>query len=219
MRVKICGITDLNDMEAALAGGTDALGFLVGITHQAEDKIDPRIARELVRKVPPFVSTVVVTHLTNPNEIVALQQYIQASTLQIHDYVPPLEINCIRNLLPGVKIIKAIHVIDETSVELAKSFEPYVDALLLDSRTTTRIGGTGVTHDWNISRRIVTECSLPIILAGGLTPENVFNAVLKVQPFGVDVNSGVESNGKKDYLKVTAFVRQAKQAWMKVTGQ
>ena len=96
---------------------------------------------------------------------------------------------------------------------MVKDFECVCDALLLDSRTKDRLGGTGITHDWNISKEIVAKSKVPVILAGGLTEKNVYDAVKKVKPFGVDVNSGVEDNGWKSYEKVLKFVEDSKTAF------
>lgn len=212
MRAKICGISNSEDAKIALQAGADALGFLVGITHLAEDKISKEKAKDIILSLPPFVSTVAVTHLTDVNKIVDLVLYLGVTTVQIHDYIAPEEVKRVRDMLPGVKIIKAVHVMQEDSIAIAQSFTPYVDALLLDSRTKDRLGGTGLTHDWNISERIVNEVNRPVILAGGLNADNVYDAVKKVKPFGVDVNSGVESDNKKDFDKVSRFILNAKKA-------
>lgn len=212
MRTKICGINNKDDMERALKAGASALGFLVGITHVAEDKVDADTARQLISIMPPFTTSVAVTHLTNANDIIELVKYIMSTTVQIHDYIPPYEVSLIKEALPGIKIIKAIHVTGPESLDLANSFEPFVDALLLDSRTTDRLGGTGITHDWDLSSLIVRSSKVPVILAGGLNPENVYQAVRKVHPFAVDVNSGVETNQKKDYQKIVKFIYEANKA-------
>jgi phosphoribosylanthranilate isomerase len=212
MRAKICGISSAEDISVALKAGADALGFLVGITHLAEDKISNEDAKILIQKLPPFVSTVAVTHLTNVKEIVELVKYLGVTTVQIHDYIAPVEVKQVRDMLPGIKIIKAVHITAEDSIAVANSFVPFVDALLLDSRTKDRLGGTGMTHDWNISAKIVQEVKKPVILAGGLTADNVYDAVKKVKPFGVDVNSGVETGNRKDFIKVSKFISDANKA-------
>lgn len=212
MRVKVCGINSYDDIKACLNAGVDALGFLVGITHVAEDKVDLPTAKELIQLLPPFVSSVVVTHLTEVDEIINMMNYLKANILQLHDYIEPSLVKKIRSKLPWVKIIKAIHVTSEEAIDLAKKFDNVCDGLLLDSRTMDRLGGTGKTHDWQISRRIVEVVSIPVILAGGLNPDNVREAIIKVKPFAVDVNSGVETEGKKDYQKVKKFVMEAKSA-------
>ena len=214
MRTKICGIRNMSDAQTAIRAGANAVGFLVGITHLAEDKISKEDAKEVITQLPPFVSTVMVTHLTDKNEIVELTKYLGVNTVQIHDYIPPSDVLFVKESLPFCKIIKAIHVIDkETAFELVEDFEGVCDALLLDSRTTDRLGGTGITHDWNISQEIVTKSKIPVILAGGLNEKNVYDAVKKVKPFGVDVNSGVENDGWKSYEKIFKFVHDSEAAF------
>jgi len=212
MRTKVCGINNMEDMERALSAGASALGFLAGITHVAEDKVDLDTARHLISIMPPFTTSVAVTHLTNAKDIIELVKYVMCTTVQIHDYIPPEEVTQVREALPGIKIIKAIHVTGPESIDLARSFEPVVDALLLDSRTADRLGGTGITHDWDLSSIIVQNSRVPVILAGGLNQENVYQAVRKVHPFAVDVNSGVETKQKKDYHKMVTFICEANQA-------
>ncbi|MBX5436113.1 MAG: phosphoribosylanthranilate isomerase [Alicyclobacillaceae bacterium] len=212
MRVKICGIQSEEDMRTALAAGADALGFLVGITHLAEDQVTIDLARHLVAKLPPFVSSVAVTHLRTAAEISELVQAVRCTTVQVHDDVDVGVLSEVRRNLPSVKVIKAVHVTGPEALAYARHFEPYADALLLDSRTENRIGGTGRTHDWNISRQIVREIRIPVILAGGLNPDNVADAVQKVRPYGVDVNSGVERNGRKDPSLCRRFADRARAA-------
>jgi phosphoribosylanthranilate isomerase len=213
MRIKICGIRHQDDAKVALDAGADALGFLVGIAHLAEDKIRKEEAKAIIESLPPLVSPVAVTHLTDVQKIIDLIMYLGVNTVQIHDYIEPKEVKTIRENLPGVKIIKGVHVEGEDAIEMAKLFEPYAHAILLDSRTTDRLGGTGITHDWNISARLVKSISIPVILAGGLTPGNVLEAVYKVKPYGVDVNSGVEDiKGYKNFSKVQLFIGEARRA-------
>ena len=215
MRTKICGINNWKNAKVALDCGADALGFLVGITHLAEDKIDVEDARDIIRKIPPFVSTVAVTHLQDVSTIIEMCKYLGVSTLQIHDYISPDEVKKCKDELGGVKVIKAVHVVDGDktgTIELAHSFEQVADALLLDSRTVERLGGTGKTHDWNISKEIVEQIAIPVMLAGGLNDLNVYDAVMKVRPYAVDVNSGVETNADKDPHKVIGFITNARKA-------
>lgn len=217
MRAKICGINTWENARIALDCGADALGFLVGITHLAEDKIEVEDAKKIIDKLPPFVSTVAVTHLQDPKKIVEMCKYLGVTTLQIHDYISPEEVAFCKEELKLVKIIKAVHVLDgdkQGTIDMAHSFEKVADALLLDSRTAERLGGTGKTHDWNISKEIVEQLNIPVMLAGGLTDQNVYDAVKKVRPYAVDVNSGVEIAGDKDWNKVYGFITNAKRAEM-----
>ncbi len=213
MRTKVCGIRNLQDAMTAINAGADAVGFLVGITHLAEDKISKEDARNIIEKLPPFVSTVLVTHLTDKDEIVELAKYLHVDTVQIHDYIPPEDVKYVREKLYYCKILKAIHVLDrDEALNMVKLFEGCCDALLLDSRTKERLGGTGLTHDWNVSREIVEKSSVPVILAGGITDKNSYDAVKKVRPYGIDANSGVEIDGYKSYEKVKAYIENARLA-------
>ncbi len=211
VRVEICGNRSREDLMLAVEAGADAVGFLVGIRHLTEDSLVPTIAKHLVSQTPPFVSTVMVTHLVHASEILDLHDVLLTSTIQLHDELDPQEIEAIRTARPHIILIKAIHVMDDTAIEAAQVFAPYVDALLLDSRTANRIGGTGLTHNWTISRRIVASVSKPVILAGRLNPSNVADAIRKVNPYGVDVNSGVDdAEGKKDVAKLNDFIKGTK---------
>ena len=125
------------------------------------------------------------------------------------------EMNKLKSELPNIKLYKVVNVFDESAIEEAKGYEGVADALVLDSaiKETGQRGGTGKTHDWNISREIVESTSLPIILAGGLNPENVAEAISKVRPYAVDVNSGVSNpDGTKNLEKVKLFVERAKRS-------
>ena len=201
MRTKVCGIRNLQDAMTAINAGADAVGFLVGITHLAEDKISKEDARDIIEK------------LTDKDEIVELAKYLHVDTVQIHDCIPPEDVKYVREKLYYCKILKAIHVLDrDEALNMVKLFEGCCDALLLDSRTKERLGGTGLTHDWNVSREIVEKSSVPVILAGGITDKNSYDAVKKVRPYGIDANSGVEIDGYKSYEKVKAYIENARLA-------
>ena len=211
LRVKVCGNRSKRDLEISLTMGADAVGLIVGIRHRSEDAIQPALAAELLRLVPVFVTSVLVTHLITASEILGIHDEVRTQAIQLHDDIPADEIIALRKRLPRVALIKAIGVVDESSIKAAHDIEPLVDALLLDSRTRDRIGGTGQVHDWSISRRIVDTARVPVILAGGLTPENVHSAIEAVRPYGVDANSGLElPDGNKDPARVRDFVIRAK---------
>ena len=212
MRVKICGTATFADLDCAVAAGADAVGFLMGITHVTQDAVTPETAAAMVATLPPFIVPVAVTHLTKPSDLIRIVELSHCTTLQIQDMVTPDDIAEVRGALPYLRIMKAVHVMDESAIATAKYFSDTADAILLDTRTADRIGGTGITHDWNISAKIVKECSCPVILAGGLTPENVTEAVARVRPYAVDVHTGVKKNGVRDAERTRAFVAKAKTA-------
>ena len=163
----------------------------------------------MIRSLPPFVSGVVVTHLTDADDLIRLVEETGCSVLQIQDTVPVDTLVLLRERFSYLFIIKVVHVLDESAVSVAKEFEPFADAILLDSRTADRLGGTGITHDWSISAKVVEGVSKPVILAGGLKPENLFEAMSVVKPYAVDVHSGVKKEGVRDLERTREFVRIA----------
>lgn len=157
MVVKFCGINKIEYAKMAIELGADYLGFLVGITHLAEDKLTNEEAKRIIGETD-FRSSVpvAVTHLQDAKEIIKTMREIGVRAVQIHDSITIDGINEIRDAFPDGYIIKAVHVQQrEKSISVAQTFEEYADALLLDSRTADRLGGTGQIHDWNISRDIV----------------------------------------------------------------
>ena len=211
MRVKICGNRTEQDIQLAVQNGADAVGLIIGARHKTEDEISLDQGRRLLASVPVFVSSVLVTHLISAQEILDVYEQVPVSVIQLHDDIPLDQIELIRQTLPKVPLVKAVQVKNEGSLDIARALAPMVDAILLDTRIGDRIGGTGQVHDWTISHRIVEALDSRVFLAGGLRPDNLVAAIKQVQPFGVDVNSGVEfQNGEKDPEKVAAFVRLAK---------
>lgn len=215
MRIKFCGTTSLADMQCAVDAGCDALGFIMGVTHRSSDVVTPKEAAKMIQRLPPFIEPVAVTHLQETEDLIRLVKDSRCTTLQIQDTIEPSEIDVIRDALPYLKIVKAVHVTDDSAVKTGKRYEPYADALILDTRTREKIGGTGIPHDWNISATIVATSAIPVILAGGLTPENVREAIRKVRPYGVDVHTGVKKDGVRNPERTLAFAREARNALMK----
>jgi phosphoribosylanthranilate isomerase len=211
VRVKICGITREEDLAFAVAAGADAVGFLVGVPSSPRNLTLER-AERLLRQVPVFVDSVVVTAPQSIDELVEICEKLKPTAIQIHGK-KDFEASEIRERLKDTRLIKTVYVtedaLNETAVEELKTF----DAVLLDSFTKGQYGGTGRVHDWNLSRKIKEAVApLPVILAGGLKPENVKEAILTVQPYAVDVASGVESRpAVKDHEKIRAFIENAKE--------
>lgn len=211
MRVKICGIRDLDEARMAVSFGADALGFLVGLNYRTDDELDLRAAQRLMAEIPPFVSSVLVTHQVDLNWVAQACQQSGCTIVQLHGDFALAQIPELRGMVPNVRIIKTVSVVDERAITHAALAAQQADAVLLDSRTATRIGGTGRVHDWAISARIVQAIEKPVILAGGLKPDNVGNAIEVVKPFAVDVNSGVEfPDGSKSPQKLENFISLAK---------
>lgn len=212
MKVKFCGISSVAEAEMAISLNAEYLGFLVGITHLAEDKLTNYEAKKIIDNVDFKTSKpVAVTHLVNAKEVISLLKELNLEVVQLHNSILPEEVLKIKEAIPECYIIKAVHVDGERSIEKAKKMEEFADALILDTRTTERLGGTGITHDWSISRQIVESVNKPVFLAGGLTPNNLQSAINTVHPYGVDVNSGVENpDGKKNFSLMEQFIKIAR---------
>ena len=209
-KVKICGITNEEDALKASILGADYLGFLVEISF-SEDKITRKKAKDIIRKLPLEVTPVLVTYLKKSKPIIEIAKEINPQIIQLHNKISLEEIGKIRKSLPRIKLTKAISVIDESSIQEAKKYEKYVDFILLDTKSGKRKGGTGKTHNWDISRKIVKEVKNKVFLAGGLNPENIKQAIDEVKPYAVDTNSGVKLKPKKkDYKKLELFIKRAK---------
>lgn len=212
-RVKICGIRSETDLRIAVDAGADAVGLICGITHVSEDALESDHARALARQAPPFVSTVLVTHLEAARDVLDLAEDIGVDTIQLHGLMARDQVAEVKAHAGGRRVVRAVHVAADGAIDDALELRGLCDAVLLDSRTADRLGGTGQTHDWSISRRIrgALEGQVPVILAGGLRPENVREAVSTVRPYAVDVNSGVEDqSGDKDPSLCSAFVSSAR---------
>lgn len=215
-RVKICGIRRLEDARLAAEAGADAIGLLVGRRHASRDFLEAEAAAAIVALCPPLVTPVLVTHLEEPDEIDRLARDIGVTTIQLHSDLPPDAVRRVRALGPrGLRLLKALHVTaPEESFAVAEAYRELVDGFVLDSinPATGQVGGTGLVNDWDLAARLVAALApLPVMLAGGLTPENVADAIARVAPFGVDANSGTKGpDGFKDPARARAFVAAAK---------
>ena len=209
-RVKVCCMASVAEVRTAIAAGADALGF-VSAMPSGPGPIDEALIAELVATVPPPVSCFLLTCAADAPTIAAQVARCGVDTVQLVDAVADGAYTELRRLLPHrVRLVQVIHVVDPASVDEALAAAPHVDALLLDSGNprlaVKELGGTGRVHDWALSRAIVERASVPVFLAGGLRAENVGDAVRAVRPFGVDVCSGVRSDGRLDAAKLRAFL-------------
>jgi phosphoribosylanthranilate isomerase len=165
----------------------------------------------IARALPPSVSSFLLTSKQDPSEIIAQHRRCGTNVIQLCDRLKFDDYGALRKAMPGIGLVQVIHVTGEEAFMEALAIAPQVNGILLDSGDRTlgvkKLGGTGRTHDWNLSRRIRENVDTPIYLAGGLTPENVLEALKQVQPFGVDVCSGVRSDGKLDESKLSAFFK------------
>ena len=212
-RVKICGIRTLDEALAVIDAGADALGFHVELEHST-CPIGGAAVASVIAGLPPFVASVIVTTASEPEALIRIMRATGANTLQLQSEVSPDTARAVKSVLPYVKLYAVVHVFGADAIEEAKKFEDAVDAIILNSadKTTGARGGTGKTHDWNISREIVGSVSVPVILAGGLNPENVAEAISVVRPYAVDVATGVSNpDYTKNIAKVRLFVERAKE--------
>ncbi|MBC9987143.1 phosphoribosylanthranilate isomerase [Haloferax sp. AS1] len=207
-RVKVCGVTDETDLAAVDAAGADAVGAICDVPVDTPREIPRERARELFTAAPPFLTTTLVTMPDSVDHARDLAREVGPDVLQLHGDFAADDLDSLRATGVGV-----VPVVDATDLARARDLAPVVDAILVDTPSDSGAGGTGETHDWDASRDLVAAVDAPVILAGGLTPDNVVEAVRTVEPYGVDVASGVEaSGGVKDHDAVRAFVAAAKTA-------
>ncbi len=199
-RVKICGITNLEDALTAVEVGADALGFV--FVPDTPRCVKPDQVAVIVDELPPFITTVGLFATKDTAKIRTIVNQCRLDAIQLHADVTP---EFCRNL--DRRVIKAVRVKDESSLSILSEYD--VNAFLLDAYVEGKLGGTGKVFDWNLALRAKDYGR--IIVAGGLNPENVAQAVRRVNPYGVDVSSGVESQpGRKDSDKVRKFINAAK---------
>jgi phosphoribosylanthranilate isomerase len=214
-RIKVCCIASEEEAALAIGMGASAIG-LVSRMPSGPGPIPEARIRDIARIVPPGIATFLLTSETTAEAIIAQQRYCGTNTLQLVDEVEPGVHAALRDALPGIKIVQVIHVRDENAVAEARQVSPQVDALLLDSGNpslaTKELGGTGRAHDWAVSRRIRDAVEVPVYLAGGLNPLNVGKAIGQVQPFGVDVCSGLRTDGRLDAEKLEQFIHAVREA-------
>jgi phosphoribosylanthranilate isomerase len=207
-RVKICCIASEEEARTAISFGASALGLVAAMPSGPGPIADDLILR-IARSVPPPVDTFLLTCETSADEIIAHYRRTLTSAVQLVDAPRFGAYAAIRAALPALKIVQVVHVRGEDAIDEALLAAECADALLLDSGDPTlavkELGGTGRVHDWRLSRRIVELSPVPVFLAGGLNSENVREAVDLVQPFGVDICSGVRSGGRLDEKKLAAF--------------
>lgn len=199
VRVKICGITNLEDALAAVNYGADALGF---VFYKGSPRyISTEAAREIIKQLPPLITTVGVFVDETPEMIEETLRHVPVDIAQLHGHEPP------ESCLLSRRVIKAIRVKELSDLEPLKKYR--ASAFLLDTYTPESLGGTGQIFNWDIA--VAAKQFGNIILAGGLNPENIERAIRWVRPYAVDVSSGIEEEkGKKDLKKMRLFIERAK---------
>lgn len=214
-RVKICCIASVAEARLAIRHGADAVGLVSEMPSGPGVIPEARIA-EIAASIPPGVASFLLTSRQSLAAIVDQQRRLRPNTLQICDRLPAGAHAELRQALPGIGLVQVVHVTGEESVAEAVAIAPHVDALLLDSGNQAlavkQLGGTGRQHDWGISRRVRAAVGVPVYLAGGLRPDNVAAALHAVEPFGVDVCSGVRTDGRLDARKLAGFLGAVRSA-------
>ncbi|MGQ0537337.1 MAG: phosphoribosylanthranilate isomerase [Gemmatimonadaceae bacterium] len=214
-RIKICCIASIDEAELAVAAGADAIG-LVSAMPSGPGPIGESLIADIAKRVPRAVGTFLLTCETTADAIAAQHGRCLTTTIQLVDRIEQPTYRTLCRELRAARLVQVVHVLDDAALAEAKSAEPWVDAVLLDSGNprlaVKELGGTGRTHDWEISARIRAALTVPVFLAGGLRAENVRAAIRQVRPYGVDVCSGVRSDGLLDEAKLRAFVEAARNA-------
>lgn len=212
-RVKICCISSVDEARMAIECGASALG-LVSSMPSGPGVISEEQITEIAAMIPPPIGSFLLTSKQDVDSIVEQQQRCRTNCVQLCDRLTSGSVKKLKAALPGVSVVQVIHVTGPESLEEALAVAPHVDAILLDSGNQAlavkELGGTGRRHDWNLSRQIREQVSIPIFLAGGLKPENVAEAIQSVQPFGLDLCSGVRTNGHLDREKLARFFAAVK---------
>jgi len=209
VRTKICCIMNRIELDLAVKHGAAAVGFVSNMP-SGPGVIPEETIAELVQATPYPVWSELLTSLTTLPKLLAQYKRLKPAALQICQPLALDVLHDLREALAGVTLLHVVHVVDRTAIKEALTYAPHVDGLLLDSGNTEgparQLGGTGQTHDWTLGAEIVQKVRVPVFLAGGLTPENVGDAIAAVQPFGVDVCSGVRTDDKLDEDKLNRFM-------------
>lgn len=199
VKIKICGITNKEDALRAIKLKVDALGFIFA---NSPRRVDPKIVQKIIELLPPFISSVGVFVNKDREKVKKIAESCHLTTLQFHGEESPSYCQGFRQ-----KVIKAFRIKDKNVLKKIPQYQDKVDACLLDAYSPFKYGGTGKIFNWDVARE-VKKLRIPIILSGGLNPDNVEEAINKVRPYAVDVSSGVEKKpGKKDPEKLRNFVK------------
>jgi phosphoribosylanthranilate isomerase len=212
-KIQVAGVSTLEEALFCKSVGVDAIGFTLGLPDGPHDDLTPEQTWTIVCQLPAGLLPLVITYVNRADAACELVATTRAAAMQFHGGISEGELNLFRRICPDVRTIGRVTIAGEGSIEDAASFSPPLwDAIILDSLDpcTGRKGATGLTHDWSISARIVKTASVPVILAGGLNPDNVAAAIRKVRPHAVDAHTGLEDeNGVRSFDKIKAFAEEA----------
>ncbi|ATU07729.1 phosphoribosylanthranilate isomerase [Methanohalophilus portucalensis] len=213
-RVKICGMKSVDDIGIAVNCGADAVGFITEVPVDTPRNLDMKLSIELIKATPPFVTTVMVIMPESITHARKLVSNARPDMVQVHSTADRGLLTALQSM--HVRIIQKFSISDETKIqETIKIINDLaecnlIDAVILDTACSGGGGGSGLTHDWKISSEVAKNIPVPLIVAGGLNPKNVGECVDIVSPYGVDVSSGVELNGKKDLNLVCDFIESVR---------
>jgi len=216
--IQVAGVIDQEEADVLVKAGVLHLGFPFGLSVHREDMTE-NAAAAIIRSLKPPASAVLITYVSEAEKIMELCKRIGTTKVQLHGYISATEIIRLTSRAPDLTVIKSLIVRDNNLAELKScviSFSPYIDGFITDTYdpVTGACGATGKTHNWDISRRLVDISPKPVILAGGLNPDNIYRAIVHVRPAGVDAHTGLEGpDGRKDPDLVRAFVKEATSAF------
>jgi phosphoribosylanthranilate isomerase len=216
--IQIAGVIDEEEARMLIECGVKFLGFPLKLSSNEED-LSEYMTANIIRNLPTAVNGVLITYLRDAADISGLCRFLGTNIVQVHGEIDESELSKLRRIASNLLIIKSLIVQDDNMAELEDKmniFGPYVDAFITDTYDTSTgaYGATGKTHNWDISRKLVEISPRPVILAGGLNPQNVQSAILRVKPSGVDVHTGVElKDGRKSGGLVKGFISEAKKAF------
>jgi len=216
--IQIAGIIDEDEAKMVLDAGATHLGFPFRLDFNKED-LSEEYAAEIIKNLKISDKAVLITYLDKSDEIIGLANFLGCKTVQLHGPISLRELEKLRNDAPQLGIWKSLVVKNDNADELTnlvRSMENLVDAFITDTFNpeTGASGATGKTHDWRVSKKITELSKKPVIIAGGLNPDNVFDAIIQIKTFGVDVHTGIENaDGRKDPDKVKAFINESNRGF------
>jgi len=209
-RIKICCISSIEEAKIAIKTGASALG-LVGHMPSGPGIISDELISKIVVSIPKEIDTFLLISETKVSKIILHHSRVKTTTIQLVDALTEGTYLELKKALPHTKIVQVLHVLNESSIEEAIEISKYVDTILLDSGNpnlaTKELGGTGRVHNWEISKEIVKSVNIPVFLAGGLNSSNALQAINIVKPHGLDLCSGVRTNGNLDEIKLRTFFK------------
>ena len=215
MNIQMAGIRNAKDALMCVDCGVNIIGLLVGQAHTSDDFISKELAKEIKLSLPKHIKTTLITHLETAHDIIEIASFIDVDYIQLHSHLPESEVELIRKALPEKKLLRLVHIDTDGTILTDLSKIKYADFYFTDSinKKTNQVGGTGLKHNLDTDKKLVETLDKPVFIAGGLTPENVAEAVKHCKPYGVDVNTGCRAkDGSRDRQKVLKFVQNAQSA-------